>query len=147
MATSIPPDNLGEVINGTLALINNKDIKLNELMKHIPGPDFPTGGIIIGKDIIKQGYKSGRGSFKIRGDINVENLKNGKDRLVITSIPYQVNKSNLNERIAELVRDKKIEGISDIRDESNREGIRVAIDLRRNIEPETVKDNYLSTHL
>ena len=139
MATSIPPHNLGEIINGTLALIDNKDIKINELMKHIPGPDFPTGGIIIGKDIIKQGYKSGRGSFKVRGEIKVENLKNGKDRLVITSIPYQVNKSNLNERIAELVREKKIEGISDIRDESNREGIRVAIDLRRNIEPETVK--------
>jgi len=139
MATSIPPHNLGEVIDGTLALIKNKDIKVNELMKHIPGPDFPTGGVIIGKDIIKQGYKIGRGSFKIRGEINVENLKNGKDRLVITSIPYQINKSNLNERIAELVREKKIEGISDIRDESNREGIRVAIDLRRNIEPETVK--------
>tara|TARA_B100000579_G_scaffold45702_1_gene31906 strand:+ start:3912 stop:6488 length:2577 start_codon:yes stop_codon:yes gene_type:complete len=139
MATSIPPHNLGEVIDGTLALIKNKDIKIKELMKHIPGPDFPTGGIIIGKDIIKQGYKIGRGSFKIRGNIKVENLKNGKDRLVITSIPYQINKSNLNERIAELVRDKKIEGISDIRDESNREGIRVAIDLRRNIEPETVK--------
>ena len=139
MATSIPPHNLGEVIDGTLALIKNKDIKINELMKFIPGPDFPTGGIIIGKNIIKDGYKSGRGSFKIRGDIVVENLKNGKDRLVITSIPYQVNKSNLNERIAELVRDKKIEGISDIRDESNREGIRVAIDLRRGVEPETVK--------
>ena len=139
MATSIPPHNLGEIIDGTLALIKNKDIKVNELMKHIPGPDFPTGGVIIGKDIIKQGYKIGRGSFKIRGDIIVENLKNNKDRLVITSIPYQVNKSNLNERIAELVREKKIEGISDIRDESNREGIRVAIDLRRNIEPETVK--------
>jgi len=139
MATSIPPHNLGEVIDGTLALIKNKDIKVNELMKLIPGPDFPTGGIIIGKDIIKQGYKIGRGSFKIRGEISVENLKNGKDRLVITSIPYQVNKSNLNERIAELVREKKIEGISDIRDESNREGIRVAIDLRRSVEPETVK--------
>ncbi len=139
MATSIPPHNLGEIIDGTLALIKNKDIKVNELMKHIPGPDFPTGGVIIGKDIIKQGYKIGRGSFKIRGEIIVENLKNNKDRLVITSIPYQVNKSNLNERIAELVREKKIEGISDIRDESNREGIRVAIDLRRNIEPETVK--------
>jgi len=139
MATSIPPHNLGEVIDGTLALIKNKDIKIKELMKHIPGPDFPTGGVIIGKDIIKQGYKIGRGSFKIRGNISVENLKNGKDRLVITSIPYQVNKSNLNERIAELVREKKIEGISDIRDESNREGIRVAIDLRRSIEPETVK--------
>ena len=108
-------------------------------MKHIPGPDFPTGGVIIGKDIIREGYKTGRGSFKIRGEINVENLKNGKDRLVITSIPYQVNKSNLNEKIAELVRDKKIEGISDIRDESNREGIRVAIDLRRSVEPETIK--------
>ncbi len=139
MATSIPPHNLGEVIDGTLALIKNKDIKINELMKHIPGPDFPTGGLIIGKDIIKQGYKTGRGSFKIRGEISVENLKNGKDRLVVSSIPYQINKSNLNERIAELVRDKKIEGISDIRDESNSEGIRVSIDLRRNVEPETVK--------
>ena len=139
MATSIPPHNLGEVIDGTLALIKNKDIKIKELMKLIPGPDFPTGGVIIGKDIIKQGYKIGRGSFKIRGEISVENLKNGKDRLVITSIPYQINKSNLNERIAELVREKKIEGISDIRDESNREGIRVAIDLKRSVEPETVK--------
>jgi len=139
MATSIPPHNLGEIINGTLALINNKDIKLNELMKYIPGPDFPTGGIIIGKNIIKEGYKIGRGSFKIRGEIKVENLKNGRDRLVISSIPYQINKSVLNERIAELVRDKKIEGIRDIRDESNREGIRVAIDLRSNVEPETVK--------
>ena len=139
MATSIPPHNLGEVVDATLALIKNKDIKINELMKHIPGPDFPTGGLIIGKDIIKQGYKTGRGSFKIRGEISVENLKNGKDRLVISSIPYQINKANLNERIAELVRDKKIEGISDIRDESNSEGIRVSIDLRRNIEPETVK--------
>ena len=139
MATSIPPHNLGEIIDGTLALINNKDIKINELMKHIPGPDFPTGGIIIGKDIIKQGYKTGRGSFKIRGEINVENLKNGRDRIVITSIPYQVNKSVMSERIAELVRDKKIEGIRDIRDESNREGIRLAIDLRTNVEPETIK--------
>ena len=139
MATSIPPHNLGEIINGTLALIDNKEIKIKELMKHIPGPDFPTGGLIIGKDIIKQGYNSGRGSFKIRGEIKIENLKNNKDRLVITSIPYQVNKSVLNERIAQLVREKKIEGIRDIRDESNREGIRVAIDLRNGVEPETVK--------
>jgi len=139
MATSIPPHNLGEVINASLALIQNKEIKINELMKHIPGPDFPTGGIIIGKDIIKQGYKTGRGSFKIRGEIKIENLKNGRDRLVVLSIPYQVNKSVLNERIVELVREKKIEGIRDIRDESNREGIRVAIDLRSNVEPETVK--------
>ena len=135
MATSIPPHNLGEVIDGALALIDDKNIKINELMKHIPGPDFPTGGIIIGKKIIKEGYKTGRGSFKIRGEIVVENLKNNRDRLVITSIPYQVNKSVLNERIAELVREKKIEGIRDIRDESNREGIRVAIDLRTGVEP------------
>ena len=139
MATSIPPHNLGEVINGTLALIENKDIKIKDLMKHIPGPDFPTGGVIIGKDIIKQGYNKGRGSFKIRGEISIESLKNGRERLVITSIPYQVNKSVLNERIAQLVREKKIEGIRDIRDESNREGIRVAIDLRSGVEPETVK--------
>ena len=139
MATSIPPHNLGEIINGTLALIDNKDIKVKELMKHIPGPDFPTGGVIIGKDIIKQGYNNGRGSFKIRGEVSSETFKNGRDRLVITSIPYQVNKSVLNERIAQLVREKKIEGIKDIRDESNREGIRVAIDLRNGVEPETIK--------
>ena len=139
MATSIPPHNLGEIIDGTLALIENKDIKIKELMKYIPGPDFPTGGVIIGKDIIKQGYNNGRGSFKIRGEVSSESLKNGRDRLVITSIPYQVNKSVLNERIAQLVREKKIEGIKDIRDESNREGIRVAIDLRNGVEPETIK--------
>ena len=139
MATSIPPHNLGEIIDGTLALIENKDIKIKELMKHIPGPDFPTGGVIIGKDIIKQGYNNGRGSFKIRGEISIEQQKNGRERLVITSIPYQVNKSVLNERIAQLVREKKIEGIRDIRDESNREGIRVAIDLRNGVEPETIK--------
>ena len=139
MATSIPPHNLGEIINGTLALIANKDIKIKELMKHIPGPDFPTGGVIIGKSIIKEGYNIGRGSFKIRGEISIEPQKNGRERLVITSIPYQVNKSVLNERIAQLVRDKKIEGIKDIRDESNREGIRVAIDLRNGVEPETIK--------
>ena len=139
MATSIPPHNLGEIINGTLALIENKDIKIKELMKHIPGPDFPTGGLIIGKEFIKQGYNTGRGSFKIRGEINIESLKNGRDRLVITSIPFQVNKSVLNERIVQLIREKKIEGIKDIRDESNREGMRVAIDLKNGIEPETIK--------
>ena len=139
MATSIPPHNLGEIIDGTLALIDNKDIKIKELMKHIPGPDFPTGGVIIGKSIIKDGYNIGRGSFKIRGEINIETLKNGRDRLIISSVPYQVNKSVLNERIVQLVREKKIEGIKDIRDESNREGIRVAIDLRNGVEPETIK--------
>ena len=139
MATSIPPHNLGEIIDGTLALIENKDVKIKELMKHIPGPDFPTGGVIIGKEIIKAGYNVGRGSFNIRGEISVESQKNGRERLVITSVPYQVNKSVLNERIAQLVREKKIEGIKDIRDESNREGIRVAIDLRNGVEPETIK--------
>jgi len=139
MATSIPPHNLGEIINGTLALIENKDITIKQLMKLIPGPDFPTGGVIIGKDMIKEGYTKGRGSFKVRGQISIEQAKNGRERLVITSIPYQVNKSVLNERIAQLVREKKIEGIRDIRDESNREGIRVSIDLRNGVEPETVK--------
>ena len=139
MATSIPPHNLGEIINGTIAYINNKDITIAQLMKHIPGPDFPTGGVIIGKDIIKQGYNKGRGSFKIRGEIDLEERKGGRETLIIKSIPYQVNKSILIEKIAQLVRDKKIEGIRDIRDESNREGIRVVIELRKNIEPETIR--------
>ena len=139
MATSIPPHNLGEIINATNAYIDNKDITISQLMKHVPGPDFPTGGIIIGKDIIKQGYNKGRGSFKIRGEIDVEPMKSGRDLLIIKSIPYQVNKSILNERIAQLARDKKIEGIRDIRDESNREGIRVVIELRRGVEPETIR--------
>ena len=139
MATSIPPHNLGEVIDATNAYISNKDITINQLMKHIPGPDFPTGGVIIGTDIIKQGYNKGRGSFKIRGEIEEETLKNDKSMLVIKSIPYQVNKSVLVERIAQLAREKKIEGISDIRDESNREGIRVVIELRRGVEGETIR--------
>ena len=139
MATSIPPHNLGEIVNGTISYIKNNNITVSQLMKDIPGPDFPTGGVIIGKDIIKQGYNKGRGSFKIRGEIDEENLKNGKSRLIIKSVPYQVNKSVLNERIAQLSRDKKIEGVSDIRDESNKDGIRVVIDLRRGVEPETVR--------
>ncbi len=139
MATSIPPHNLGEIIDGTIGFIKNNDITISQLMKFIPGPDFPTGGIIIGRDIIKQGYNKGRGSFKIRGEIGEESLKNGKSRLVIKSIPYQVNKSVLNEKIADLSRQKKIEGVSDIRDESNRDGIRVVIDLRRGVEPETIR--------
>ena len=139
MATSIPPHNLGEIIDATIAYINNKDITIGQLMKHVPGPDFPTGGVIIGKDIIKQGYNKGRGSFKIRGEIEFEEKKGGRDLLVIKSIPYQVNKSILIEKIAQLVRDKKIEGIRDLRDESNREGIRVVIELRKAVEPETIR--------
>ena len=139
MATSIPPHNLGEIINATIAYINDKEITINQLMKHVPGPDFPTGGVIIGKDIIKQGYNKGRGSFKIRGEIEFEEKKSGREILIIKSIPYQVNKSLLIEKIAQLVRDKKIEGIRDLRDESNREGIRVVIELRKGVEPETVR--------
>ena len=139
MATSIPPHNLGEIIDGTIAYIENNNITIGQLMKHVPGPDFPTGGLIIGRDIIKQGYNKGRGSFKIRGEIDVEQKKSGRDLLIIKSIPYQINKSVLNERMAQLARDKKIEGIRDIRDESNREGIRVVIELRRGVEPETVR--------
>ena len=139
MATSIPPHNLKEIINATIALIDNKDITIKQLMKHVPGPDFPTGGVIIGKDIIKQGYNKGRGSFKIRGEIEFEEKKNGRSTLIIKSIPYQVNKSILNEKIAQLAREKKIEGISDIRDESNREGIRVVLELKKGVEPETIR--------
>tara|TARA_B100000965_G_scaffold380633_1_gene377330 strand:- start:394 stop:2955 length:2562 start_codon:yes stop_codon:yes gene_type:complete len=139
MATSIPPHNLSEIISATIAYIENKDISIGQLMKHVPGPDFPTGGIIIGKDILKQGYNKGRGSFKIRGEIDLEEKKGRRECLIIKSIPYQVNKSMLIEKIAQLVRDKKIEGIRDIRDESNREGIRVVIELRKAVEPETIR--------
>ena len=139
MATSIPPHNLGEIIDATIAFINNKEITIGQLMKYVPGPDFPTGGVIIGKDIIRQGYNKGRGSFKVRGEIEFEEKKGGRETLIIKSIPYQVNKSLLIEKIAQLVRDKKIEGIRDLRDESNREGIRVVIELRKGIEPETVR--------
>ena len=139
MATSIPPHNLGEVIDATIAFINNKEISISQLMKYVPGPDFPTGGVIIGKDIIKQGYNKGRGSFKVRGEIEFEEKKGGRETLIIKSIPYQVNKSLLIEKIAQLVRDKKIEGIRDLRDESNREGIRVVIELRKGVEPETIR--------
>ncbi len=139
MATSIPPHNLGEIINATVAYIGNKDITVSQLMKHVPGPDFPTGGIIIGKDILKQGYNKGRGSFKIRGEIDLEEKKGGRECLIIRSIPYQVNKSSLIEKIAQLARDKKVDGIRDIRDESNREGIRVVIELRKSVEPETIR--------
>ena len=139
MATSIPPHNLGEIIDATIAFIKDKDLTISQLMKYVPGPDFPTGGVIIGKDIIKQGYNKGRGSFKIRGEIDFEEKKGGRDLLIIKSIPYQVNKSLLIEKIAQLVRDKKIEGIRDLRDESNREGIRVVIELRKGVEPETVR--------
>ncbi|MFZ9275744.1 MAG: DNA gyrase subunit A, partial [Candidatus Fonsibacter ubiquis] len=138
MATNIPPHNLGEIIDGTLAYIDNNEISIDELIKLIPGPDFPTGGLIIGKDAIKTGYKTGRGSIKIRGEIETEEEKKDKTLVVIKSVPFQTNKSLLIEKIALLVREKKIEGISDIRDESNKEGVRIVIDLKRGVSSEII---------
>jgi len=138
MATNIPPHNLGEIIDGTLAYIDNNEISIDELIKLIPGPDFPTGGLIIGKDSIKTGYKTGRGSIKIRGEIETEEEKKDKTLVVIKSVPFQTNKSLLIEKIALLVREKKIEGISDIRDESNKEGVRIVIDLKRGVSSEII---------
>jgi DNA gyrase subunit A len=138
MATNIPPHNLGEIIDGTLAYINKNDISIDELIKLIPGPDFPTGGLIIGKDVIKTGYKTGRGSIKIRGEIDTEEEKKDKTLIVIKSVPFQTNKSLLIEKIALLVREKKIEGISDIRDESNKEGVRIVIELKRGVSSEVI---------
>ena len=138
MATNIPPHNLGEVIDATLGYLDDNKISVNELMKKIPGPDFPTGGIILGKSEIKNGYEKGRGSIKLRGEVEIE--ENAKDRklIVIKSVPYQVNKTALIEKIALLVRDKKIEGITDIRDESNKEGVRIVIEVRRSGNPDII---------
>jgi len=132
MATNIPPHNLTEIINGTIALINNPKIIIEELMKHIHGPDFPTAGFINGREGILSAYKTGRGVIRLRARALIEkNARNDRESIVITELPYQVNKATLIEKIAELVRDKKIGGISDLRDESDREGIRVVIDLKR----------------
>ncbi len=132
MATNIPPHNLKEVINGTIACIKNPDITIEQLMRHIPGPDFPTAGFINGREGILAAYKTGRGIIRLRARALIEkNARNDKESIVITEIPYQVNKATLIEKISELVRDKKISGISDLRDESDREGIRVVIDLKR----------------
>ena len=133
MATNIPPHNLGEVIDGTLKYIDNNDISIKELMKYIPGPDFPTGGIIIGKQDIVPGYEKGRGSIKIRGEVDVEDGLKDRKKIIIKSVPYQVNKTVLIEKIAELIRDKKIEGVSDLRDESSKDGVRIVIEVRKNI--------------
>jgi len=138
MATNIPPHNLGEIIDGTLAYLNNNEISVDDLIKVIPGPDFPTGGIIIGKEAIITGYKTGRGSIKIRGEIETEEEKKDKASVIIKSVPYQTNKSLLIEKIAFLVREKKIEGISDIRDESNKEGVRIVIELKRGVSSEII---------
>nr|WP_310619849.1 DNA gyrase subunit A [Pseudovibrio sp. M1P-2-3] len=138
MATNIPPHNLGEVIDGTIAMIERPEISLPEMMEIIPGPDFPTGGLILGRAGIKSAYESGRGSVVMRGKVDVEEIRAGREALIITEIPYQVNKASMIEKIAELVREKRIEGISDIRDESDRRGMRVVIELKRDSVPDVI---------
>lgn len=131
MATNIPPHNLGEVIDGCVALIDNPAITLDEMIKIIPGPDFPTGGIILGRAGIRSAYETGRGSLIMRAKVEIEEIRNDRQAIIVSEIPYQVNKATMVEKIAELVRDKRIEGISDLRDESDREGYRVVIELKR----------------
>jgi DNA gyrase subunit A len=138
MATKIPPHNLIEVINGLIALIENEDISTDEIMQHIKGPDFPTAGLIMGMDGLKNAYTTGRGKIKMRARAHIETNKNGKDSIVITEVAYQTNKANLVEKIADLVRDKKIMGITDLRDESDKDGIRVVIETKRDAVPEVI---------
>ena len=138
MATKIPPHNLTEIVNGIIALIGNEDILTEELMTHIKGPDFPTYGLIMGMDGLKSAYETGRGKIKMRARAHIETAKNGKDSIIITEVPYQTNKSNLVEKIADLVRDKKIVGITDLRDESDKDGIRVVIETKRDAVPEVI---------
>ncbi|MBO1358869.1 DNA gyrase subunit A [Acetobacter sacchari] len=138
MATNIPTHNPGEVIDATLAMIENPDITLEELMKIMPGPDFPTGGLILGRSGIRNAFATGRGSVIIRAKAEVEEIRKDRKAIVVTEIPYQVNKATLQERIAELVRSKQVEGISDIRDESDRSGMRVVIEIKREATPEVV---------
>lgn len=141
MATSIPPHNLGEVIDATVHYIDNRDCTTEDLMEHIAGPDFPTGAMIIGTEGIKEAYRIGRGKVRVRARAEIEELPKGKQQIVITEIPFQVNKSRLVERIADLVRDKKVEGISDLRDETNRHGIRVVIELKRDVNANIILNN------
>ena len=138
MATKIPPHNLTEIINGLIALIDNEDISTDEIMQHIKGPDFPTAGLIMGMDGLKDAYMTGRGKIKMRARAHIETNKNGKDSIVITEVAYQTNKANLVEKIADLVRDKKIVGITDLRDESDKDGIRVVIETKRDAVPEVI---------
>ncbi len=147
MATNIPPHNLNEVVDGLIALLKDPELPVEKLMKYVKGPDFPTGGIIVGLSGIKEAYKTGKGKIIVRAKASIENYK-GRSRIVITEIPYQVNKASLIERIAELVQDKKIEDISDIRDESDKDGLRIVIELRRDAQPEVVLNNlYKHTNL
>jgi len=141
MATNIPPHNLTEVCDAVCALIDKPEIEIKELMKYVKGPDFPTGGIIRGKEGIKSAYLTGRGLLKIHAKAGIEEQKSGKETIIITELPYQVNKANLIESIADLVRDKKIEGISDLRDESDKDGIRIVVELKRGENAQVVLNN------
>lgn len=138
MATNIPPHNLSEIVDATCALIDDPEIKLPALVKYVQGPDFPTGGIICGRDGIQSAYETGRGSLRVRAKVQVEPMKNNRQSLVVTELPYQVNKSNLLETIANLVQSKSIEGISDLRDESDKDGMRIVIELRRDANEQVV---------
>ena len=138
MATKIPPHNIKEVVGALIALIDNADISIEEIMTHIKGPDFPTAGLILGMDGLRDAYTTGRGKIKMRARAHIETNKNGKDSIVITEVAYQTNKANLVEKIADLVRDKKVEGISDLRDESDKDGIRVVIETKRDAVPEVI---------
>ena len=138
MATKIPPHNLTEIISGIIATINNEKITVEELMTHIKGPDFPTAGLIMGIDGLTSAYTTGRGKIKMRARAHIETTKSGKDNVVITELPYQCNKANLVEKIADLVRDKKITGITDLRDESDKDGIRVVVETKRDAVPEVI---------
>ena len=148
MATKIPPHNLSEIVDGLIALIDDKTITTEGLMEHIKGPDFPTAGMILGVDGLRAAYKTGRGKIKMRARAHIETAKNGKDSIIITEVPYQTNKANVVEKIADLVRDKKIVGITDLRDESDKDGIRVVIETKRDAVPEVILNQlYQQTQL
>ena len=138
MATNIPPHNLGEVIDGVLMLLDNSDTTIEELMTVIKGPDFPTGGLIMGTNGIRDAYTKGRGAVKMRAKAHIEPMANGKNRILVTELPYQVNKARLIEKIAELARDKEIDGITDLRDESDRKGMCIVIELRKDVNPDII---------
>ncbi|MDE7100412.1 MAG: DNA gyrase subunit A, partial [Anaeroplasmataceae bacterium] len=141
MATNIPPHNLGEVIDGVIALIHQPEITSEELMNYIQGPDFPTGGQILGRTGLRNAYTTGNGSIVIRSKARIEQLKNGKNEIIVTEIPYMVNKTKLIERIAEVAKNKIVEGITDLRDESGRDGIRIVIELRKDVNAEVMLNN------
>jgi DNA gyrase subunit A len=141
MATNIPPHNLNEVIAAIDLLMDNPEVTTNELMEVLPGPDFPTGGLVMGKSGIRRAYETGKGSITVRGKVEITEMPNGKERILVTELPYMVNKAKLIERISELHRDKRIEGITDLRDESSREGMRIVIDVRRDVSASVILNN------